>query len=109
MPKKKVYLVRFVSEKQLYELYAHQVCSSHLPGFIEIVELIFDQQSDLVIDPSEERLRSEMAEVSSLMVPIHAVQRIDVVRHQGKPKIKPRSGQPDSNITVFPPVKKDKL
>jgi hypothetical protein len=110
MPKKKIYLVRFLGDKQIYELYAHQVSSSHLPGFIEINELIWDQQTDLVIDPSEERLRVEMNGVTSIILPIHSVQRIDVVKDKGTPKIKAASGYSgSSNITSFPHVKRDKF
>ena len=109
MAKKKVYLVRFVGDKQLYELYAYQVSQSHLPGFIEVSELIWDQQSDLVIDPNEERLRVEMSGVISLMIPMHSIQRIDVVKDKGKPKVKPTSGDAGSKITSFPSTKKDKL
>jgi len=85
--KERVYRVAFLNEGKLYELYARSVSSSTLLGFIEVEGLLFGEKTKVVVDPSEERLRSEFAGVERTYVPIHSVVRIDQVEKRGAGKI----------------------
>ena len=49
-------------------------------GFVEIEGLIFGETSSVVIDPGEEKLKSEFAWVALTLVPMHAVIRVDEVQ-----------------------------
>ena len=70
-------------------------------GFIEIEELLFGERSQVVVDPSEERLKSEFEGVRRFYVPMHAVVRIDEVEKQGVPRIRqPDDGQ--AKVSPFP-------
>ena len=46
-------------------------------GFIEVEELLFGEGSKLLIDSSEERLKTEFEGVCRTYIPLHAVLRID--------------------------------
>ena len=113
--KKSIYKIQFHCRGQLYELYAHEVSQSSMYAFIEVADIIFGERSKLVVDPSEERLKTEFSQVNRTYVPLHAVVRIDEVEKEGPNKIigkiidKPNQssgpgGNPsgDSNITPFP-------
>ena len=82
-----MYKIAFLNEGKLYELYARAVSSTTLFGFIELEGLLFGEKTKVVVDPSEERLRSEFAGVERTYVPIHAVVRIDQVEKRGAAKI----------------------
>ena len=66
---------------------------------------IFGNKSQMVIDPSEDKLRTEFDGVQRSFVPMHAVVRIDEVEKEGVAKIKDATGD---KITPFPmPLPKD--
>ena len=52
-----------------------------------------------MIDPAEDKLRTEFAGVQRSFVPMHAIIRIDEVEKEGTAKVTDSSGQ---NITPFP-------
>ena len=58
MAKKGIYKVVFVQLGEIYELYAEAIYQSDMYGFIEIEEYIFDQNSQIVVDPNEEKLKN---------------------------------------------------
>jgi len=93
MSTKRLYRVIFVNQGKVYEVYARGVSQSSLYGFVEIESLSFGERSAVVIDPSEERLKSEFQGVKRAHVPIHAVIRIDEVEKQGVAKIVPLDGR----------------
>ena len=74
-----IYKVIFVNQGQMFEIYARQIYQSDLYGFIEIEELVFGERSQMLVDPSEERLKSEFEGVSRSYIPMHAIVRIDEV------------------------------
>jgi hypothetical protein len=49
--------------------------------------LVFGERSSVVVDPAEERIRSEFAGVRRSYIPLHAVLRVDEVEKQGVSKI----------------------
>ncbi len=103
--KKRLYRVQFQNARQVYEVYVREVMTSELFGFIELRNFVFDKPSQMVIDPSEEKLRLEFGDVDSTLVPMHAVVRIDEVKKQGTPKITEGDG---SNVTPFPMPMQDR-
>ena len=82
-----LYKIVFVNRDKVYEVYARQVHESGLYGFIEIEELVFGEQSTVLIDPAEEKLKSEFSGVKRTYIPLHAVVRIDEVEQRGAAKI----------------------
>jgi hypothetical protein len=89
MSSKRVYKVVFHNQGKLYELYAREVGQSSMYGFIEVEGLIFGERSAVLVDPAEERLKSEFAGVKRTYVPIHSVVRVDEVEKEGTNKIIP--------------------
>ena len=83
---------------QIYEVYARHIYQSDLYGFIEIEELVFGERSQMLVDPSEERLKSEFEGVNRSYIPLHAVARIDEVAKEGIGKI---SEAKEGNIETF--------
>ena len=100
MARKRVYRVVFHSHGKIYELYARSVSHGELYGFVQIGEIIFGERTAILVDPSEEKLKSEFQGVQSTYVPIHAVVRIDEVRHEGSNKIH-EVGE-SGNVMPFP-------
>lgn len=96
-----VYRVFFVSQGQVYEVYAREIYQSDLYGFIEVEEFIFNNRSQLVVDPGEERLKTEFTGVARSYLPIHTILRIDEVEKEGVPKITD-AGKHGSNVAHFP-------
>ncbi len=94
-----IYRVVFHNQGQIYEVYAHSIYQSDLYGFIEVEDYIFGSKSQVVVDPSEDRLRQEFDGVQRSFIPMHAVIRIDEVEKEGVAKVTESSG---SNVTPFP-------
>lgn len=93
--KKRLYRVQFINQGKLYELYAKRVSQTNLYGFVEVEGLVFGEKSTVVVDPGEERLKSEFEGVHLTHIPIHAIIRIDEVEKQGTAKIVALSGKPE--------------
>jgi hypothetical protein len=89
----------FVNQGKVYEVYARKVNQGRLFGFIEVEELVFGERSTVVLDPGEERIKSEFTGVKCTMLPMHSILRIDEVKKQGVSKVSTLEG---SNIAAFP-------
>lgn len=100
MSKTPVYKIVFHNQGKVYEIYARHVHQGAMFGFIEVEKLLFGEKSSLVVDPSEEHLKSEFENVVRTYIPMHSVVRIDEVSKRGSGKIT-ESGDGD-NITPFP-------
>jgi len=101
---KSIYKIQFHNNGQLYELYAHEVTQSNMYAFIEVADIIFGERSNLLVDPSEEKLKAEFGQVKRTYVPIQAVIRIDEVEKEGTNKILDSSfsGGTEGNVSAFP-------
>lgn len=95
-----IYRVAFMNRGDVYEVYAREVSQGGLFGFVEIGGLEFGRKSEVVIDPSEEKLKTEFEGVDRFYVPMHAVVRIDAVRTGGKARIVYQDK--DAKISPFP-------
>ena len=98
MSNKTLYRVVFMSQGQVYEIYAREVGHGSMFGFIEIEQLVFGERSSLVVDPSEEKIKAEFENVKRTYLPMHSIIRIDEVDKQGASKISKLEG----NVTQFP-------
>jgi hypothetical protein len=98
MSKKHLFRVVFMSQGQVYEIYAREVGHGAMFGFIEVEEMVFGERSSLVVDPTEERIKSEFEHVKRTYLPLHSIIRIDEVEKQGTSKISKLEG----NVTQFP-------
>ena len=56
-------------------------------------------RGSVVVDPSEERIKTEFSGVERTYIPLHAVVRVDQVKKQGICKISDVSGD---NVSQFP-------
>lgn len=101
MTRKSTYRVTFHSQGKIYEIYARKVIQGGLLGFVEIEGIVFGEKTSVVVDPSEEHLKSEFQGVKRTYIPMHAVIRIDEVEKSGPAKILDSAGQGDK-ITPFP-------
>ncbi len=99
MAKSQIFKIIFYNQGQIYELYARNIFQSDLYGFIEIEELIFGERSQMLVDPSEEKLKSEFDGVKRSYIPMHAIVRIDEVTKEGMVKISEAKG---SSVSPFP-------
>jgi len=97
---KRLYRVAFLSQGQVYEIYARRVNQGGLLGFVEIEGLVFGTRSQVVVDPGEERLQREFEGVKRFFVPMHSVLRIDEVEKQGPSRVS-EAGK-TSNVAPFP-------
>ena len=88
MSTKTLYKLVFVSQGQVYEIYARKVSHGGLFGFIEVEELVFGERTSVVVDPSEEKIKSEFENVKRTYLPMHSIIRIDEVDKQGTSKIR---------------------
>ncbi len=99
MSKKKLYRVVFMSQGQVYEIYAREVGQGDMFGFVEVEQLVFGERTTVVVDPSEEKIKTEFEHVTRTYLPMHSIIRIDEVDKQGASKISKATG---SNVAQFP-------
>jgi hypothetical protein len=101
MPQAPIYKVIFNNNNKVYELYARAIYQSDMYGFIEIEEIVFGEQSQIVVNPGEEKLKNEFHGVTRSYIPMHAIVRIDEVEKEGAGKIVDVEGG-SSNVRHFP-------
>ena len=95
-----IFHIVFVNQGKVYDIYASKVSHGELFGFIEVEDLLFGERSSVVVDPAEERIKSEFEGVKRTFLPMHSILRIDEVKKHGVSKITVlESG---ANVTQFP-------
>lgn len=111
MAESHLYKVVFMNQGQVFEVYARSVGQGSLFGFIEIEELVFGERSSVVVDPSEERLKTEFEGVKRTYVPMHSVIRIDEVSKQGASKVSSVDGGKVAQfpMPIYTPTGKDSV
>lgn len=98
---RQIYKVIFLNQGQIYEIYAANIYQGDLYGFIEVEEFLFGERSQMVVDPSEERLKNEFAGVQRSFIPMSSIVRIDEVEKEGVAKVT-EAGSGNSNVSNFP-------
>ena len=96
-----VFRVIFQNQGEVFEIYARQIFQSELWGFIEVEEFLFGERSQLLVDPSEEKLKNTFDGVKRTYVPLTSIIRIDEVGKEGPGKVTEASGS-NSNVKSFP-------
>ncbi|MEX0618892.1 MAG: DUF1820 family protein [Pseudohongiellaceae bacterium] len=94
---KELYRITFLNKGKIYEVFVRSVYQSDLYGFIEVEDYVFDERSQVVVDPAEEKLKAEFTGVKRSFIPLQAIMRIDEVEKSGVSRI--TSGD---NVTPFP-------
>lgn len=92
------YRVIFINQDEVYELYARHVYQSEMWGFLQVEDFVFGNRSELVVDPGEEKLKQQFADVKCSYIPMQAIIRIDEVTSEGVAKVSEAKG----NVTAFP-------
>ena len=92
-----LFRITFLNKGQVYEVYVREVYQSDLYGFIEIENFVFGERSQMVVDPGEEKLKTEFGGVKRSFIPIQAIIRIDEVEKEGVATI-----SKGDNIAAFP-------
>lgn len=100
MSSQPIYKILFLNQGKVYEIYAKRVSHGALFGFVEVEKLVFGTRSTVVVDPSEERIRTEFEGVTRTYLPLHSILRIDEVEKQGVSKVTNIEG--GSNVAQFP-------
>ncbi len=98
MPDPTIFRVAFMNQGEVYEIYARQVSQGGLFGFIEVEQITFGERSKIIVDASEERLKTEFDGVVRTYIPLHSVIRVDEVDKEGRGRI--RAG--DDKVKSFP-------
>ncbi len=109
MSEKQIYKVTFFNQEQVYEIYAKHVYQGDLYGFVIVEDIVFGERSAIVVDPSEDKLRSEFEGVNRSFIPMHEIIRIDQVNKRGAAKIRSASKETGSTGNVsklYTPEKK---
>ena len=107
MSKPRLYRISFMNQGQVYEIYARNVSHGGLLGFVEVEQLVFGEKSSVVVDPGEEKLKTEFDSVVRSYIPVHAVIRIDEVNKTGAAKVSPLA-EGASKVMPFPTFHKGK-
>ena len=90
--------ITFFNNNSIYEIYSKEVYQSDMYGFIVVENIVFGENSSVVVDPTEEKLKTEFKNVKRFFVPVHNIIRIDEVEKEGAAKIT----SADTNIKNFP-------
>tara|TARA_X000001036_G_scaffold93480_1_gene86088 strand:+ start:4854 stop:5189 length:336 start_codon:yes stop_codon:yes gene_type:complete len=98
--------ITYFNHNSVYEIYSKEVYQSDMYGFIVVENLVFGENTSLVVDPSEEKLKTEFENVKRFFVPAHNIIRIDEVEKEGVAKITSAEGNvknfPSGNFTIPP-------
>ncbi|MBF7143970.1 MULTISPECIES: DUF1820 family protein [Pseudomonas] len=95
-----IYKVIFLNQGQVFEMYAKHIYQSELWGFLEVEEFVFGERTQMIVDPSEEKLKTQFEGVVRSFVPVHSIVRIDEVERLGTAKISDAQGV--GNVMPFP-------
>ena len=96
-----IYKVSFMNQGNVYEIYAVHTYPSDMFVFLCVEKILFDENSGVLVDPSEEKLKAEFKGVERTHIPIQAIIRVDEVDKQGTAKIK-EVGEGANKVTAFP-------
>src|SRR5690625_5453741 len=84
MASKPVYKVIFVNQGQIYEVFACAIYQSEMYGFIEVEEFLFGERSQVLVDPAEEKLKAEFADVKRSYIPMRSEEHTSELQSRGQ-------------------------
>ena len=102
MSSESMYRVIFASQGKIYEIYAKAIYQSEMYGFIEVEDFVFGERAQVIVDPSEEKLKNEFSSVARSYIPMHSIMRIDEVEKEGISKISETKAGASGNVTPLP-------
>ncbi len=107
---KHIYRVTFNNQQDVYEIYVKHVFQGDLYGFVVVEGFLFNETSEIVVDPAAEKIKAEFGGVKRTFLPMHEIIRIDQVEKKGIAKIRPLNNEDKkgSNIANFYSVDKNK-
>ncbi|MFT6790905.1 MAG: hypothetical protein ACJA04_000104 [Cellvibrionaceae bacterium] len=100
MANTELYKVIFYNQGEIYEVYARDIFQSDIYGFIEVEQFVFGEPDQLIVNPGEEKLKNEFANVKRSFIPVQAIIRIDEVEREGQGKVKEIKSS--DKIATFP-------
>jgi len=78
--KKKIFKVIFIDEdKKVQTLHATNLNPSSFLGLVEISDILFIEESELIISPDDGKLRDKFKNVERSYIPLNSIIRIDEV------------------------------
>lgn len=83
-----IYRINFINQSQVYELYAKNIATNALLGFMSISDILFDLRDAVVIDPVEEQLKAEFKDVEVLHIPLTQILKVEEVKKKKSCKIR---------------------
>ncbi len=98
MSNEMLFRVNFFNQDKIYQVFVKDVYQGEMYGFVVLEGFVFDTHTTVVVDPSEEKLKSEFEGVQSTLVPIHSIIRIDSVEKRGKARVSDIGGK----VAQFP-------
>lgn len=84
-----IYRVQYHHADTQYDLYVRHVYPSDMPGFVCLQGFLFQEETQLLIDPRMEKLSHEFANVETAFIPYHQIIRIDQVTKAGESTTQP--------------------
>jgi hypothetical protein len=100
MSEQSIFKVIFYNEGEVYEIYARSIFQSDMFGFLELEEFLFGEHTQVIVDPAEERLKSEFSGVKRSYIPMQSIIRIDEVEKEGQVKVSDIKGS--DKVAQFP-------
>ncbi|TYB32399.1 MAG: DUF1820 family protein [Flexistipes sinusarabici] len=76
---RKIYKLQFYQDKEILTLYAGTVNPSSFLGLIEVSDIMFMGESDILVTPNEDKIRNEFKNVENTYLPVNSIVRIDYV------------------------------
>ncbi|MCB1757483.1 MAG: DUF1820 family protein [Gammaproteobacteria bacterium] len=98
MPSEILFRVRFFNQNKIYQVFVKDVYQGEMYGFVVLEDFVFDEHTTVVVDPSEEKLKTEFEGVKTTFIPMHAIIRIDIVEKRGTATVTDISGK----VAQFP-------
>ena len=92
----------FQNGNQVFEVFAQQIYQRDMWGFIEVEEFLFGERSQILVDPSEEKLKTEFSGVKRSYIPLQSIIRIDEVDKEGTGRISEPRTVTEGNVASFP-------
>lgn len=100
MSEPSIFKVIFYNDGEIYEIYARNIYQSDMYGFIELEEFLFGERTQVIVDPGEEKLKSEFSGVKRSYIPMPSIIRIDEVEKEGQVKVSEVKG--NDKVAQFP-------
>ena len=100
MSEQSVFKVIFYNEGEVYEVYTRSIFQSEMYGFIELEEFVFGERTQVIVDPGEEKLKTEFSGVKRSYIAMQSIIRIDEVQKEGQVKVSDIKGS--DKVANFP-------